>query len=806
MNEFEKLGVFYLGKNYDTNSKKISNEYILYDSKDLTTHAVCVGMTGSGKTGLCISLLEEAAIDNVPAIVIDPKGDITNLLLTFPQLNGEDFLPWINKSDASRKNMTEEEFANSQAELWKKGLKEWDQDSERIAMMKEKSEFNIYTPGSNAGIQISILDSFKAPPDEVIEDTDIFSDKISSTASSLLGLLGIDADPIKSKEHILLSNVLQHYWANGEDLDLPKIIQNIQAPPFNKIGVFEIESFYPEKDRFTLAMQLNNILSAPGFQSWLNGESLDIDKLLYNESGKPRISIFYTAHLSDSERMFFTSLLLNQTLSWMRKQSGTTSLRALLYVDEIFGYLPPVSNPPTKIAFLTLLKQARAFGLGLVLATQNPVDLDYKSLSNAGTWFIGRLQTERDQKRILDGLEGASLEGGGKFNRSEIEKLLANLDKRVFLLHNVHEEHPQIFHTRWAMSYLRGPLTRTQIKTLVKAPVKPIEIIEQSQSKTSSTQVVASLLPKEIKPLYMNRNINESEIGSYSYKPFVIAMADIRFSDKPKKIDLVKSVSFIAPITENIIAVNWDEATEIKPNENIFSKKSAGNINFANVPNAGSNPKNYSKWQQFFEDNIVNDYYLEIYHSPELKETSNPYENVRDFKIRLSQLTREQRDDALQKVKDKYARRIQTLEGRIQRAQEKIEREKSQSSQQKLSTAISIGSTILGALFGRKTISATTISKAGTAIKSAGKIAKESSDVSRAEESLVTLNEQMTELQDKMQDDINQLEDKFDLSVEQLEVVKVRPTKSNISVKIFSFLWIPTSNETIDQIEEIELV
>ncbi|MCB0750207.1 MAG: DUF87 domain-containing protein, partial [Ignavibacteriae bacterium] len=329
MNEFEKLGVFYLGKNYDTNSKKISNEYILYDSKDLTTHAVCVGMTGSGKTGLCISLLEEAAIDNVPAIVIDPKGDITNLLLTFPQLNGEDFLPWINKSDASRKNMTEEEFANSQAELWKKGLKDWDQDGERISMMKEKSEFNIYTPGSNAGIQISILDSFKAPPDEVIEDTDIFSDKISSTASSLLGLLGIDADPIKSKEHILLSNVLQHYWANGEDLDLPKIIQNIQTPPFNKIGVFEIESFYPEKDRFTLAMQLHNILSAPGFQSWLNGESLDIDKLLYNESGKPRISIFYTAHLSDSERMFFTSLLLNQTLSWMRKQSGTTSLRAL---------------------------------------------------------------------------------------------------------------------------------------------------------------------------------------------------------------------------------------------------------------------------------------------------------------------------------------------------------------------------------------------------------------------------------------------------------------------------------------------
>lgn len=805
MNDFEKLGAFYLGKNYNTETKTITDEIVLYDSKDLTTHAVCVGMTGSGKTGLCIDLLEEAAIDNVPSIVIDPKGDITNLMLTFPDLKGENFLPWINKSDAKRKEMSDEDFAESQAALWKKGLKEWGQDGARIEMMKKNAEFNIYTPGSTAGISVSILDSFKAPSFEIIDDGDAFGDKISSTASSLLGLLGIDADPLKSKEHILLSNIFQNFWSKSEDLDLPQIIQSVQTPPFNKIGVFEIESFYPEKERFELAMQLNNILSAPGFQSWLSGESLDIDKLLYNETGKPRISIFYTAHLSDPERMFFTSLLLNQLISWMRMQSGTTSLRALLYIDEIFGYLPPVANPPSKKPFLTLLKQARAFGLGLVLATQNPVDLDYKSLSNAGTWFLGRLQTERDRKRILDGLEGASLEGGGTFNRKQIDTLLSNLDKRVFLLHNVNEDHPQVFYTRWAMSYLRGPLTRTQIKSLVNPTKKQQEQV-QATVQTTELSITKPNLPKEIKPLFLKRDLADTQIDNYNYQPYLTTVADVRFYDRTKKIDLNKTISFIAPITNDVIAVNWDEATEIEPNEDVFKKVAPSKITYAELPSASTNPKNYTAWEKFFKDHLVNEYYLEVFHSPALKQTSDPYESARDFKIRLAQLTREQRDEAVKKLKDKYARRTQTIEGRIQRAEERIEREKSQSSQQKLTTAISIGSTILGALFGRKKLSTSTISKAGTAMKSAGKIMKESGDVDRANENLIKLNHQITDLQDKLQDDLDLLEDKFDLTIEQLEVIKIRPRKTNISVKLFNFLWVPLSNESLEDIEEIKLV
>ncbi|MFN2286158.1 MAG: ATP-binding protein, partial [Anaerolineae bacterium] len=414
MEDFEKLGVFYLGKEYDLAKKASKDTLLLYDSKDLVTHAVTVGMTGSGKTGLCIGLIEEAAIDSIPAIIIDPKGDLGDLLLTFPELRGEDFLPWINEADARQKEMTPQAYADAQAALWKKGLASWGQDGARIQKLKDAAEFVIYTPASNAGVPVSILQSFAAPPAAVLDDGEMMRERVSTTVTSLLGLLGIDADPIQSREFILLSTILDLTWREGRNLDLAALIQLVQNPPVTKIGVLDLDSFYPAKERFALVMALNNLLASPGFSAWLEGEALDIGQILYTPEGKPRIAIFSIAHLGDKERMFFVSLLLNQVLSWMRGLSGTTSLRALLYIDEIFGYLPPVGNPPSKLPLLTMLKQARAFGVGVVLATQNPVDLDYKALSNAGTWFIGRLQTERDKARLLDGLEGAAAGAGGR--------------------------------------------------------------------------------------------------------------------------------------------------------------------------------------------------------------------------------------------------------------------------------------------------------------------------------------------------------------------------------------------------------
>jgi hypothetical protein len=491
--QFEKLGAFYLGRPYDPVKKASQPGLILYDSKDLVTHAVCVGMTGSGKTGLCIDLLEEAALDGVPAIAIDPKGDLTNLMLTFPELRPEDFRPWINEDDARAKSLSPDDYAAQQAKLWRDGLAAWGEDGERIRRLREAADFAIYTPGSSAGIPISIVASFAAPAQAVRDDSELLRDRVTTTASSVLGLLGIAADPIQSREHILIANLLTKAWSAGEGLDLGALITQIQKPPMTRVGALDLETFYPAKERAQLAVKMNNLLASPGFNAWLEGVPLDVGQLLRSEGGKPRVAIVSIAHLSDEERMFFVSLLLNQVLDWARAQSGTTSLRAVLYMDEIFGYFPPVAEPPSKRPLLTLLKQARAFGLGIVLATQNPVDLDYKGLANAGTWFLGRLQTERDKARVLEGLESASAAAHAEFDKGEIDKLLSGLSQRIFLMHNVHEDAPVVFESRWAMSYLRGPLTRDQIKKLMdgRRPVQSTTQRASSGTAGSASDAVA---------------------------------------------------------------------------------------------------------------------------------------------------------------------------------------------------------------------------------------------------------------------------------------------------------------------------
>jgi len=414
--DYEKLGAFYLGRTYDSKKRSTRDDLLLYDSKDLVTHAACFGMTGSGKTGLCVVLLEEAAIDGIPAIIVDPKGDLSNLLLTFPELRGEDFAPWIPEGAAQRKGLSTEAYAGKQAALWREGLAQWGEDGERIRRLRQSADFAVYTPGSEAGLPVSLLKSFDVPAPAVVEDRELLRERIQATVISLLGLLGLDADPVRSREHILLSLIFDRAWQEGRELDLAKLIMEIQNPPVKRVGVLDLDAFYPAKDRFELAMTMNNVLASPGFEAWLTGEPLNLERMLYTDGGKPRHAIFSIAHLGDAERMFFVSTLLNQTVSWMRRQSGTTSLRALLYMDEIAGYLPPVANPPSKGPMMTLLKQARAFGLGVVLSTQNPKDIDYKAMSNMGTWFVGRLQTDRDQDRVLDGLAGAVAGTGGEFD------------------------------------------------------------------------------------------------------------------------------------------------------------------------------------------------------------------------------------------------------------------------------------------------------------------------------------------------------------------------------------------------------
>ena len=416
VNLYEKLGLFYLGRDIDKTSQKPTEALTLLKNKNFTTHAAIIGMTGSGKTGLGIGLIEEAAIDNIPSILIDPKGDMGNLLLTDPTFTPSNFEPWV-EDEARSKEKNVNEYATKIASMWQEGIKRDHQDETRVAKLHAVPK-TIYTPGSSAGVSVNILGSLEAPPSEILNDSDTFASYLKSTVSSLLSLVKIEADPVSSKEYLLIAQILANKWMAGESISLEALIGAIISPSFEKIGVLPLEAFYPQNKRFTLATKFNAIIASPTFSSWLQGEDLDIQKLLYDENGKAKVAIFSIAHLSDAERMFFVTLLLNKYIAWMRRQSGTSALKALLYMDEIYGYFPPSKNPPSKEPMLLLLKQARAFGVGVILSTQNPVDLDYKGLSNIGTWFIGRLQTAQDIERVIDGLGGKV---GASYSKSEIE-------------------------------------------------------------------------------------------------------------------------------------------------------------------------------------------------------------------------------------------------------------------------------------------------------------------------------------------------------------------------------------------------
>ncbi len=793
MEDFEKLGAFYLGKIFDVKAQNIKDEILLYDSKDLTTHAVCVGMTGSGKTGLCIGLIEEAAIDGVPAILIDPKGDLGNLLLTFPNLQGSDFLPWINPDEARNKNLSPEAYADKQAALWNKGLGEWGQSGARIQRLKDSAEMLIYTPGSNAGLPVSILNSFAAPGKEILEDNDLLRERISTTVSSLLGLVGIDADPIQSKEHILLSTILDTAWRSGKNLDLAALIQQVQTPPVQKVGVLDLETFYPSKERFELVMALNNLLASPGFNAWLEGTPLDIGQILYTPAGKPRIAIFSIAHLSDPERMFFVSLLMNQVLGWMRTQPGTNSLRAIVYMDEIFGYLPPSANPPSKTPMLTLLKQARAFGVGMVFATQNPVDLDYKALSNMGTWFIGRLQTERDKARLLDGLESAT---GGGFNRKQIEKIISDLGSRVFLVNNTHEDAPELFQTRWVLSYLRGPLTRDQIKTLMEPAKagkpaaaspgpKPVSAIG------SGTSSQPPALPPGLKQFYIPARGAAPAGGGLVYKPKILGAAKIHYSHTKSKVDTSQSMVCVTPITDDAIPVLWENAEAIDVPATDLEKSPRSGAQFSALPPAASQAKNYSDWEKDFGTWLYGSQRLDLLQSPSLKDTSNPGEDERDFRIRLQQIAREQRDELIEALRKKYGSKLATLQERKRRAEQTLEKQAEQAKKAKLDTALSVGATLLGAFTGRKVLSQSNISKAKSAMRGVSKSADESQDVKRAQETVEAIDQQIAELNAQFEADTAELESKIDPLTETLDTLSIKPKKTDIQVQLTTLAWLP---------------
>lgn len=821
--DFEKLGAFYLGKHYDLESDQLSDTLTMYDARDLTTHAVCVGMTGSGKTGLCIDLLEEAAIDHVPALIIDPKGDLTNLLLTFPNLRPEDFRPWINPDDARRKGVSEDAYAAQQADLWRRGLAEWGQDGERIRMLRESADIVIYTPGSDAGIPVSILSSFAAPTLDWASEAEVLRERIQGTVSALLGLVGIDADPVRSREHILLSNLFEHYWRQGEDLDLPKIIMAIQKPPMKTLGVFDVDTFFPERDRFQLAMSLNAIIAAPAFQSWLSGQPMDIAGFLSTPKGKTRHSIFYIAHLSEPERIFFVTILLNQLITWMRAQPGTTSLRAMLYMDEVFGFFPPTANPPTKKPLLTLLKQARAFGVGVVLTTQNPADLDYKGLTNAGTWFIGRLQAERDKLRLLDGLESASSEAGAVLDRQTLNRIMSSLGRRVFLLHNVHNPAPLTFQTRWAMSYLRGPLTRTQVRDLMRdhapdpvaAPTRaagqtvaaltpgPASTLSESRPAEHSPYTAAPpVLPSNVQQVYLPQRKGaataESELSRHTgggldvearqlvYSPKLLGIGRVHFVRQTQavQVNAHRAFGLLLEPPRGLEMPRWEEAQELDLEPRDLLGRPEPGARFDSVPETLNDARKLSALQKDLEEYLYRSYTLELFYSPAVKLYSEPDEDERAFHMRVSQAAREMRDAEVDRLQERYAGRIRTAEERMRNARVALERREADARARKQDALLTAGETVLSLFSGRRRSIA-------VAARKATRISSSKTEIQAASERIDVLQADMEKLQQALKDETDAIVRRWESALERFETISVKPRRTDISVSVFSIAWAP---------------
>ncbi|HEV8050977.1 MAG TPA: DUF87 domain-containing protein [Parachlamydiaceae bacterium] len=781
MDDFEKIGAFYLGKLINLKDGKLTEELLLYDSKDLTTHAVCLGMTGSGKTGLGVTILEEAGLDKIPAIVIDPKGDLGNLLLTFPSLSANEFKPWIDPAEAERKGMDTNAYAESVAETWKNGLEKWGEGSDRIKKFKNSVDVVIYTPASKAGIPLSILSSFAAPSKEMMLDSSAVRDRVLSVTSSLLGLLGIHADPINSREHILISTIITNSWEKGKDLDIASLVQQVQQPPFTKIGVLDLNTSYPPRERMALSISLNNLLASPGFKAWMEGDALDINQLLHTSEGKPKISVISIAHLSDPERMFFVTLLLNEILSWMRKQTGTSSLRALLYMDEIFGYFPPTAMPPSKLPMLTMLKQARAFGLGVVLATQNPVDLDYKGLANCGTWFIGKLQTERDKARVLEGLTIAS---NGEFRANELDKMLALTGNRTFIMRSIYKKDPVLFQTRWSMSYLRGPMTLTQIEKLTKRPAE----------KASNKLAVKAVPVLEAKPLppvgiaeYFLQKANAQK--PVHYKPEVLALAKLHFVDLKNKIDAWNDICMIVPPDEDGQSLRWEDGKNDLDAKRMLESTPLPDAKFDELPAGLMQKQSYAAFEKNFATYLYQSELYKIYKAADLNLISNEGETEGVFRARAALAMRERRDELIAKIRSKYSDKIATLTERIRKNEEKMSIQKKQTFMRIVEAIISFCAMVLSALMGKR-LTQGTITQTGTSMRKVGRITKESQETSQTEGNINATQQQLDDLKSQMKDEIDKLiqQNADDLV---LETVDIRPRKSDISVEKVALVWCP---------------
>jgi len=818
----DRSGYLYLGRRLDT------DEPLFYEARDLATHVVCLGMTGSGKTGLGLVLLEEAILQGIPILAVDPKGDVANLLLTFPELRPDDLRPWVSPEADQRRDLSLDAYAEEVAAAWADGLDRWGIDAERIRRLRTAAEFAVYTPGSDAGRQINLLHTFEAPDLSWETDEELLRDQIGGTVSALLALVGVQVDPLRSREHILLTNILEDAWRKDESLDLTQLLTRVQKPPFARLGAFPVETFFPEKERLDLALALNALIAAPSFENWLEGEPLDVDALLRSPDGKPRVSIFYLAHLDDAGRMFFATLLLEQVRAWMRRQSGTTDLRALLYFDELYGYLPPhPRRPPSKPPLMALLKQGRALGLGTVLATQNPVDVDYKALSNAGTWIVGKLQTERDRDRALEGVAEAALEAGGHVNRASLKQQVAGLESRHFLLHNVHAEVPLIFRSRWAMSYLRGPLTRDQIRALTgkardgretgdrregqQAPVEAAAISVETEAErrvpepapvwTEAYAGVPPALPSGVRQYFLPVETSlewavrqaekaEETIIVYQdrrlvYEPRLLAQATVRYTHTRSQLSHDVSYTRLVELPPESGFVEWETAIGDVPLRNLEPRPAQGAF-FAPLPANLTSSRALNALRKEFADYLYRRERLTIRHNPALELYSTPDETEGQFIRRCRRAAQEGLDTAEEKLRDKYEAKLDKLGIRLRREERELDGDLAEYEARKREELLSAGESLLGFLGGRRSSRAVSIQSRKRRLTQQAKL-----DAEASEEEITDLEEQIADLEAELQEEVAEENERWAKAIEAIERLEVRPTKSNVLVERFGLAWVP---------------
>lgn len=794
-------GSFYLGSGAE------DGQPLFYDSDNFTTHGVIVGMTGSGKTGLGIVLLEEALQAGKPTLIIDPKGDMGNLLLTFPNLLPTDFMPWITESES---NGDVAQAAFEKATAWQEGLARSGISKERIAKLRESVDFTIYTPGSTAGVPLNVIGSMSAPKNA---DAETLQDEIEGLTSSLLAMVGIDSDPLGSREHILIANIVNHFWSKGKDLDLGVLIGLIQQPPMRKLGVIDLDTFFPPGDRVKLAMKLNGLAASPSFASWATGHSLDIEQMLYGQDGRPQSAIVSLAHLSEDERQFVVTLLLSKMVTWMRSQPGTTDLRALIYMDEVFGYVPPIGEPPSKKPILTILKQARAFGVGLVMSTQNPVDIDYKALSNAGTWMIGRLQTERDQQRLLDGMSAAD----GSIDLKALSNTISTLDKRQFVLHSTKADAPVVFGTRWAMSYLPGPLTRAQISSLTtdeqRQPKNNGNAQNEPTGATAGVSETAEIAPaaladneSAVEPQvadtvdvrYLDHGVAYAEqIGAdpsgKRLQAGVAVRVEMLFDDTKAK--LRHEVEWEAILTPLDGPLDPDSALQVDYDDRDLIKTAPENAVYL-LPDAKVKNKGYfSAAKTAIRNHLYRDQEITLYHNPSLKLYSRVGESEAEFETRCSATADSMADTDADKLRRTLATKLDRINASIEKAEDKLREiefdAQSRKSDQRTSQVLDIAGGILGSLLGGRSTTRSITSGIRRSQSKGRMAAKAEERLKTAENRYEDLLDDRDELESKVADDLMAIQDEWQDKVSDIQAMTIGLEKADITIDDLTLVWIP---------------